>query len=87
MEKSVLPVIAFRVGWFNFEYDGCITTRWGNNHDSKLICTILEHNRTNLSDLHDLQDLQHDFFFSLVHVSTLKKNPQTSLVLSMEARY
>lgn len=25
---------------------------------------ILEHNSTNLSDLHDLQDLQHDFFFS-----------------------
>lgn len=87
MEKSVLPVIAFRVGWFNFEYDGCITTRWGNNHDSKLICTILEHNRTNLSDLHDLQDLQHDFFFSPVHVSTFKKKSQTSLALSMEARY
>lgn len=86
MEKSLLPVIAFRVGWFNFfEYDGCITTHWGNNHDSKLICMILEHNSTNLSDLHDLQDLQHDFFFSAC--TNIKKNPQASLALSMEARY
>lgn len=37
----MLPVIAFRVGWFNpFEYDGYISTHWVNNHDRELICMI-----------------------------------------------
>lgn len=41
MEKSVLPVIVFRVGWFKpLEYAGFISTHWVNDHDRKLFCMI-----------------------------------------------
>lgn len=77
IEKSALPVIAFRVGWFNpFACDGCITTHRVKSHDSKLICMISEHTGTNWSDLHDLQGLQHDVFFSTC--ANIKKNTKTT---------
>lgn len=63
MEKSMLPVIAFRVGWFSpFEYDGYISIHWVNNHDRKLICMIFRTHQHKLKWSAWLQGLQHDGF-------------------------